>query len=116
MRIPAKLSEGAQREMVYETLDVNGRQASNTDQVTYIGKAWRTAEGWRTLANVQGALCIVEVTVHAPPPEPRPEAEGPQKKHLSDCRPHDADDEDWWECAPGCLKPARPNSRDRKTS
>lgn len=63
MKIPSALIALGQREIVYETLDVDGRLASNTDQVMFIGKAWLTAAGWRSLANVQGALCIVEVTI-----------------------------------------------------
>jgi hypothetical protein len=45
-------------------LDVDGMKDPNHD-ITYMGKATRMDDGtWRCLANVEGALCLVEVDVN----------------------------------------------------
>jgi len=44
-------------------LDVDGMADPNHD-ITYIGKATKMEDGtWRCLANVEGALCLVEVNI-----------------------------------------------------
>jgi hypothetical protein len=46
------------------TLDVDGMKDPNKD-ITYIGKATQMDDGtWRCLANVAGALCLVEVNIN----------------------------------------------------
>lgn len=45
-------------------LDVDGRFDSKSDGIQYIGKATQQIDGtWRCLANVAGALCLVEVRI-----------------------------------------------------
>lgn len=45
------------------TVDVNG-MLDPEGQISYIGKAHRQLDGkWRCLANVGGALCLVEVRI-----------------------------------------------------
>ena len=44
-------------------LDVDG-MADPNHNITYIGKATKMEDGtWRCLANVEGALCLVEVNI-----------------------------------------------------
>jgi hypothetical protein len=75
------LSSGDQREaQVAEVLlraarpgpdrvDIDDRYDSRTDQIRYRGFATRQPNGlYRVLAEVGGALCIVEVTMHFDPP------------------------------------------------
>lgn len=45
-------------------IDVDGRVCPKTG-MSYIGKARKQLDGtWRCLANVDGALCLVEVAIH----------------------------------------------------
>lgn len=48
-----------------DVVDVNGRYCSRLGPtVTYIGKARRQDDGtWKCLANVNGQLCVVEVSI-----------------------------------------------------
>ncbi len=55
-----------------DKIDLDGRYDSRTDAIRYMGMATRQPSGlYRVLANVGGALCIVEVTLHfdVPPAE-----------------------------------------------
>lgn len=46
-----------------EELDVDGMK-DRTRDIWYIGKAYRQPDGkWRCLADVNGALCLVEVRI-----------------------------------------------------
>lgn len=48
-----------------DRIDIAGRYDSRTDQIRYLGFATRQPNGlYRVLADVGGALCIVEVTLH----------------------------------------------------
>jgi hypothetical protein len=48
-----------------ERIDLSGRYDSRTDAIRYLGYATRQPDGrYRVLADVNGSLCIVEVTLH----------------------------------------------------
>ena len=48
-----------------DTIDLDRRYDSRTNAIQYLGMARRQSNGlYRVLANVGGALCIVEVTLH----------------------------------------------------
>ena len=53
-----------------EQINVHGYVDSARD-IEHLGAAWKMADGtWRCVANVRGALCLVEVTIH---PKPNPD-------------------------------------------
>ncbi len=52
-----------------QEIDLDG-QVDEARQVKYIGKASKRSDGtWACLANVSGALCVVEVEIKAVPRE-----------------------------------------------
>lgn len=45
-------------------VDVDGRVDAKNDQIRFIGKARRQTDGtWRCIADVGGALCVVQVKI-----------------------------------------------------
>jgi hypothetical protein len=50
------------------TVDVDGRFDPKCEEIQYLGRATMQFDGtWRCLANVAGALCLVEVKITMEP-------------------------------------------------
>lgn len=67
-----------------DRIDIDGRYDSRTDAIRYLGFATRQPSGlYRVLANVGGALCVVEVSLHFDVPA----AEAPKVAIGEDAQP-----------------------------